>query len=163
MLLCPAEPGDCWFNDTTLEHQLVPLSLQMDHADGFTIRYGAPRHYESKAQGTPSYRGDRRLIFLKVHASGDVSLGEHVLKGTMIFRPAGSESGETERLAIEVKVAVVDQAASVTEREWPYIHHPGRVAGDVASNVGWVTLFVVTLPVLPIYSLIACHSLTCFD
>ena len=161
VLLCPAEPGDCWFMDTTLKHQLVPLSLQMDHAEGFTIRYGAPRHYDSKAQGTPSYRGDRRLIFLKVHASENVSLGEHVLKGTMVFRRAGSDSGELERLAIEIKVAVADESASVIELDWPYIHHPGRAAGDVASNVGWAVLLVPLLPVLGLACLITVHSLDC--
>jgi hypothetical protein len=163
VLLCPAEPGDCWFKDTTPKHQLVPLSLQMDHAEGFTIRYGAPRHYESKAQGTPSYRGDHRLIFLKVHASEDVSLGEHVLKGTMVFRRAESASAEPEKLDIEVKVTVVDQAKSVAESEWPYIHHPGRVADEVGADALIIVSLVVFLPVLGIMNLIQCHSLTCHD
>jgi hypothetical protein len=162
VLLCSAKPGECWFNDTTIKNPPVPISLQMDHAEGFTIRYGAPRHYESKAQGTPSYRGDRRLIFLKVHASSDVGLGEHVLKGTMVFR-AGSNSSKPETLAIEVRVNVADHDAPEMELDWPYIHHPGRVAGDVASGVGRATLLIVLLPFLPIYGLIMCGSIDCHD
>jgi hypothetical protein len=162
VLLCSAKPGECWFNDTTIKNPPVPISLQMDHAEGFTIRYGAPRHYESTAQGTPSYRGDRRLIFLKVHASPDVGLGEHVLKGTMVFR-TGSNSSEPETLAIDVRVNVADHDAPEMELDWPYIHHPGRVAGDVASGVGRATLLIVLLPFLPIYGLIMCGSIDCHD
>jgi hypothetical protein len=163
VLLCPAEPAHCWFKDASVKNEPVPLSLQMESEKGFTIRYGAPRHYESRPFGKPSYHADRRLIFLKVHANKDVSLSEHVLKGNLVFRPAGSAAGEPERLAIEVKVAVADEGAFVMEGDWPYIHHPGRVAGDVASSVGWAALFVVALPVLPIYGLIMCGSITCHD
>jgi hypothetical protein len=72
-----------------------------------------------------------------------------------------NDSGQPETMAIEIPITVVDQSAFVTESDWPYIHHPGRVAGDVASNVGWAALFIVALPVLPIVGLITCGSIDC--
>jgi len=158
VLLCPGEDAFCWLPDARIKNPPIPMSLQMDPAEGFTIRYGAPKHYESTPMGTPSYPGDHRLIFIKVHAGKNVSLGEHVLKGTMVFR-TGSNSGETETLAIEIPEKVVDHDAPTVEIDWPYVHHPGRVAEDVGRSA----LLVLLLPVLPIYGLIMCGSIDCHD
>jgi len=137
------------------------LHLEAERTEGFTVSYGGPRHYKPAAQGGPTYKRNRRLVFVKVHADSSANLGPYVLKGTITFHRSRNDSGQLETMAIEIPITVVDQSAFVTESDWPYIHHPGRVAGDVASNVGWAALFIVALPVLPIVGLITCGSIDC--
>lgn len=108
-----------------LNNTIVPVSLQMEAAEGFTIRYGDGRHYKSALQGTPDYIADRGLIFLKVHASGKLTTGQYTLKGTMTIRSMHGEDLSTpQSIPVEIPVTLVDRDAQVSQMEWRYGSHP---------------------------------------
>lgn len=110
-----------------LNNTITPVSLQIEPAEGFTIRYGDGRHYKSALQGTPDYLADRGLIFLKVHASSKLTPGQYMLKGTMTFRSMrGDDLSTRQRIPVEIPVTLVDHDAQVSQMEWRYGSHPGE-------------------------------------
>jgi hypothetical protein len=131
----------------------------MEPMEGFTIRYGYPGHYESAPQGTPKYRADRRLMFIKVHAGSTLGTGSYFLKGTVVFHRAGDDASAEQTTDIHIPVTVVDHDAPVSQNDWRYINHPARATGEVARTV----LLVALLPLLPFYALMMCGNLTCHD
>jgi len=125
--LCQPTPRipECDSHYARLKNSLAPVSLQMEPAEGFTIRYGDGRHYRSAPQGAPDYPADRGLIFLKVHASGKLAPGQYTLKGTMAIRRLhGDDSSTPQRIPVEIPVTLVDHDAQVSQMEWRYGSHP---------------------------------------
>lgn len=127
--LCQPTPRihDCDSHYARLKNSIVPVSLQMEPSEGFTIRYGDGRHYKSALQGTPDYPADRGLIFLKVHDSGKLTAGQYTLKGTMTIRSTrGDEFSTPQRVLVEIPVTLVEHDAQVSQMEWRYGSHPGE-------------------------------------
>jgi hypothetical protein len=109
------------------ENQPLPVLLEMEPAQGFTIRYGDGRHYKSEQPGKPYNLADRRVVFLKLHASSKVPPGEYTLKGTVTFRTSRmAVASGPERLPVEIRVTVVNHDTTVALLEWPYGSNPGR-------------------------------------
>jgi hypothetical protein len=157
VLLCPLR-DDCRFQDKGDRSQPIPISLRIESMEGFTIRYGYPRHYKSASQGTPAYHADHRLIFLKVHAGTKVTVGKYTLKGTMVYRRAGDDvSAEPQTTIILIPVTVASHDDTIMQNDWPYIHHPGRALDEALQIAALVPL----LPVLGVACLITVHSLDC--
>lgn len=127
--LCQPTPRirDCDSYYARLKNTVTPVSLQMEPAEGFTIRYGDGRHYKSAPQGAPDNLADRGLIFLKVHASGKLTPGQYRLKGTMAIRSMrGDDLSQRQRIPVEIPVTVVDHDAQISQMEWSYGRHPGE-------------------------------------
>jgi len=127
--LCQPTPRipDCDSHYARLKNSITPVSLQIEPAEGFTIRYGDGRHYKSAPQGTPDYLGDKGLIFLKVHASGKLAPGQYTLKGTMIFRNLrGDDSPTPQRIPVEIPLTLVEHDVRVSQMGWRYGSHSGE-------------------------------------
>jgi hypothetical protein len=127
--LCQPTPRipDCDSHYARMGNTITPVSLQIEPAEGFTIRYGDGRHYKSAPQGTPEYLADKGLIFLKVHASGKLAPGQYTLKGTMTIRSLrGDDLSTRQRIPVVIPVTLVEHNAQVREMDWRYGSHPGE-------------------------------------
>ncbi len=136
LYLCgPAQPK-C-LPPQTMEDRAVPVSLEIQPAEGFKVRYGDSRNYHSASKGTADYVGDRRLLFFKVHASGKLPPGEYKLKATLQFREQ-FRSRETKSVDLDIPVKVVPHNEKVSQAEWPWRSHPGEAFKNVL--VGFVAV-----------------------
>jgi hypothetical protein len=141
VFLCQPTPRipDCDSHYARRKNSIVPVSLQMEPAEGFTVRYGDGRHYKSAPQGTPDYLADKGLIFLKVHASGKLAPGQYRLKGTLAIRSLhGDDFSTPQHIPVEIPLTLVEHNTEVREMDWRYGSHPGE--GFKNFMVGFVAV-----------------------
>jgi hypothetical protein len=127
VFLCRPTPRlpDCALHEMDVDDHGLPVLLEMEPVEGFTIQYGDGSHYKGKQPGKAYNLADRRIVFLKLHASSSLASGEYKLKGTLVYKiSGGAASSETSRVPVEIRVRVVDHNARVTRLEWPYGSHP---------------------------------------
>jgi hypothetical protein len=121
---------------------MVPLNLELQPAEGFrftNLRYPKAHKQKVKFQ-TAAFPVADAEIFFTVHASRDVALGAHVLKGKLTVQPVNMASGVgiVRQLEVEIPINVVEHDAKVVKTGWPFSHLP----------VAWWVVLIVLSPVL---------------
>lgn len=154
VFLCRPTPKlpDCVLHLVSIEKQPLPVLLEIDPANGFTIRYGDGRHYKARQPGQPYNLADRRVVFFKLHASNKLPPGEYILKGSLTFRISGvAAASEPQRVPVEIPVSVVAHDANVSGLEWPYGSHPGQSFKNVLTGFVAVPFWTGVLAYAAVY------------
>jgi hypothetical protein len=132
---------------------IIPNSLDLDPAQGFTIRYGDGKEFskDSSASYTSTPAGD--VIFLKLKASRDLPPGDYTIHGKFGFHPAIKDICSQQQ-EVTIPVTVVDHDADVVKNEWPFQFKPEHHVGDTLLSI----LLFPLIPFAVILEVIACRG-----
>ncbi len=108
----------------------VPLSLELERTDGFTVsKFEYPKTYEHI---TPPYGANNvreangGTIKFRLQVDREVGLGKHILKGRLRFQVVTEKGARAaQETDIESPLTVVEHNAKVT-KSWPYHWDPSN-------------------------------------
>jgi hypothetical protein len=136
---------------------IVPLSLELQPADGLTVkdvRYPKVSAKKVKFQTEPLKVASPPNILFKLRADKNAALGPRVLKGKLTFQPIphdGSAPGTVQTVDVEIPITVVDHDEKVQRAAYPFpetpvalyvaliVFAPLLVAAVVVSSPFWIT------------------------
>jgi hypothetical protein len=123
---------------------IEPIRLELQPEPGFTfgqVRYPKARKHQFPFRSEPMRATAIDWwspIQFKLRASKTVALGEHTLKGTLMFQTVSDKgASEPQTVDVQIPVTVVEHDADVKKADYP---HPG-------INPGWIVLMIVLLPI----------------
>lgn len=122
---------------------IIPLDLRLQPEPGITVRklrYPKAGKQNVLFQSTPVMFAREEWIQFAVVIAPNASVGQHVLKGKLIFQPVDLKSGAglMEQVDIEIPIRVVEHDAKMHRNEWPIYHMP----------TGVIILLIVLSPIL---------------
>jgi hypothetical protein len=136
VVLCsPQLPyGGCGYDPHPSQTGIVPLTFDIDSAQGLTVRYRDGLKYRAFAPGTPiRFRHGNRVLLLKMKAGANAPLGVQRLHGTLTFQTVEpGKADSTQQIAVDFQVTIVNHDDQVTDYDWPFGSQVGRHMKDVA-------------------------------
>lgn len=124
--------------------EISAVSLELEPAPGFTVRYGDGRHYRSVSHGSLAYTQAGRVFLMKLRVAGAVAAGDYLIKGKLTYRVfKRGKYSELQQAQIAIPVTVVQADAAVRKGAWPYKPPPDH---KVRNFIATALLFPVLVP-----------------
>lgn len=131
--------------------ELLPLTLELNPIEGFTVRYRRGDKFRDQQWGhaVPTWIG-LKVFRLKVHASDKVVPGNYNLEGKITFRKGhAGQLGAIEQTDISIPLTVVEHNAQVVEAKWtvdePRQHHRRSKIVMALTSPIWFPAFMAVV------------------
>lgn len=111
---------------------------------GFTVRFGMKNTFSSGSPLSVTSTKGGPAILLKLKASDDMPLGDHMIQGTLVFRARG----KSQSLGVFIPVSVVDHNADVAKNPWrfqPYSNHGFRQVFTTIALIPFIPFLFIAL------------------
>ena len=131
----------CQLGDVAEQAKIVPVSLKLNPAKGFRVRYREGKEFRVQPEGPAVSTEVGSSVFrLKIRADKTVSLGPHVLEGKLTFQiRSGGSLSETQELPVSIPLSVVEHDAEVLEAHW-------SLEAPKHYDIGTIVLLTLTAP-----------------
>jgi hypothetical protein len=124
------------------------FSLKAD--PGFTLRFGRRNTFSSESPLSVTSTKGGPVVLLKLKASDDMPLGDHMIQGTLVFR----ERGKSQSLDVFIPISIVDHNADVAKNPWHFQTYSNHGFRQVFTGIALIPL----IPFLFIAFVIVCSG-----